>query len=359
MANYEEQLMSALDRGDECHTISLINKMASVNFKNKGGITPLMMACRYNQYDTLVALVAKGADVNEQDRYGYTALDIAIERRMLACAEYLINETTININPKNDMTPLKFASMEGHTDLVRALLKKGADVNHDKPFGTALLIAARFDRSNVIPLLLQANANVDHTDKFGMTALKMAALHGNNNIICQLVKAGANINLHSADDPPALSYALKNNRYDKYRTVKLLIELGADVNIGFINSYDDLSCAVVNEYDNLSYAVLIGDLEIVTLLASKSNDKLKFNALNTAVKENNKECAIALLAAGADANFESGEESPLMIAVKECNTNIVKLLLPKTNPKNIQLVKQFMMSDPLKYQNIYNEFSSV
>ena len=37
---------------------------------------------------------------------------------MLACAEYLINETTININPEDNiyMTPLKFACMEGHAD---------------------------------------------------------------------------------------------------------------------------------------------------------------------------------------------------------------------------------------------------
>jgi len=37
--------------------------------------------------------------------------------------------------------------------LVRALLKKGADVNHDKPFGeTALLIAAKFDRNNMLSI---------------------------------------------------------------------------------------------------------------------------------------------------------------------------------------------------------------
>src|SRR6185369_3816383 len=67
------------------------------------------------------------------------------------------------------------AAADGDSHRVRALLVQGTEVNSTNGAGqTALMLAAAFNRQEVVNLLLKARANVEVQDDLGLTALDWA-----------------------------------------------------------------------------------------------------------------------------------------------------------------------------------------
>jgi len=66
----------AICKGDIATVKKLLEYGASVNEKSNG-MTPLMLAARYNRVDIVNLLVEKGADVKVKDEKGITALKYA------------------------------------------------------------------------------------------------------------------------------------------------------------------------------------------------------------------------------------------------------------------------------------------
>lgn len=102
-------------------------------------------------------------------------------------------------------TPLHKAANYGWVEAVRVLLELGR---------TALMLAAFFDRDQVILLLVGADADVEAKDDGGKTALRMAA--GKNHLcaVRVLVKSGANIDARDEHDETPLSVAKKEGYND-------------------------------------------------------------------------------------------------------------------------------------------------
>ena len=116
-----------------------------------------MRAALEGRTEIIKALLAKGADVNEKDNWGRTALMFA----------------TINL----------------HRDTVRTLLERGAEVNVRANDGaTALMLAACAGDIGIVRALLARRANVE--GKFistGKTAAMLAADHGFDEV-AQLIR---------------------------------------------------------------------------------------------------------------------------------------------------------------------------
>lgn len=73
-------------------------------------------------------------------------------------------------------TPLCVAIQKGEFDLVKKMVEYGADVN-EKSFGmTPLMVAARYNKTEIITYLLANGANIHIKDEKGITALKYAEL---------------------------------------------------------------------------------------------------------------------------------------------------------------------------------------
>src|SRR5260370_33214985 len=67
------------------------------------------------------------------------------------------------------------AAVRGHTDTVRTLLEKGADVNAKSKAGrTALMSASDLGQLDTVRVLLEQGADVDAKGKKGGTALRGA-----------------------------------------------------------------------------------------------------------------------------------------------------------------------------------------
>jgi len=84
------------------------------------------------------------------------------------------------------------AAADGDLNAVRSELGNRVSVNAMAECGlTPLHVAALFDQSEVVRLLLSSGADVSLTDRGGNTALHMAAFLGNTDIVRVLSSAGA------------------------------------------------------------------------------------------------------------------------------------------------------------------------
>ena len=93
-------------------------------------------------------------------------------------------------------TPLKAASRNGHTEVVKYLLNKGAEINAkaNTTQSTALMIASENGYTEIVRILLDKGADVNvkaKIDNVEYTALKMAKKNGHKEVVEILERAGA------------------------------------------------------------------------------------------------------------------------------------------------------------------------
>ncbi len=120
------------------------------------------------------------------------------------------------------------------------LLQRGLDVNSVDPTGTTLLMfAARSGNEQLIDFLLDHHANVLNRNKYGDTALMLAAFEGRTPIAERLIRAGSELDPKGGWTP--LLYAAFNGRTE---CARLLLDRGARVDTASANGLTPLMVAV-------------------------------------------------------------------------------------------------------------------
>jgi len=211
--------------GDE--TLQAIEcRVLSVNFRNKNGDTPLMLAAKNGEAKAVQVLLALGADPDLKKRDGNTALMLAA---IYGHTDIVLALITINAKDKDGQTALMLAAKYGHKDTALALIERGADINAKDEVGqTALMLAAENGKAEVVQALLASGADVDAKDNHGHTALMLVARYGQKDTALALIEKGADVNAKDKDGQTALMLAVKERNGD---IVLALIEGGGEVDI--------------------------------------------------------------------------------------------------------------------------------
>jgi ankyrin repeat protein len=155
--------------------------------------TPLMDKVVAGDKAAVSALIAKGADVNARNNYGWTALSHAARAGNAELVKLLLaHGADVNARDQSGWTPLMRAAMKGHVDVVRVLLEHGAAVNdQEKEEGwTALHWAAARGHGQVVALLLSHGADYKLRTEDGMTPLMLAMKESHDKIVQALQQAG-------------------------------------------------------------------------------------------------------------------------------------------------------------------------
>jgi uncharacterized protein len=145
----DAELIETITSNDVNKIKNLIKKGANVNARDGVGNTCLMLACDFNNFETVSFLLSKKANVDSVNQFGYTALHFAVQKNDLRIVRLLINsEDSIvdkMINKKDDLgnTPLHLAVDSGNANIVDFLIKKGADKNIRNSEGERPLEMAR------------------------------------------------------------------------------------------------------------------------------------------------------------------------------------------------------------------------
>ncbi len=117
-------------------------------------------------------LVQNGADVNQADGDGTTALILAAEMGdKAALALLLVAGADVNRADKKGETALTKAAEKGCEAVVNQLIKSGAHVNQANNCGvTALMKAVNKESEDTVKVLLKSGAKVNQADHEGATA---------------------------------------------------------------------------------------------------------------------------------------------------------------------------------------------
>jgi ankyrin repeat protein/predicted Ser/Thr protein kinase len=200
----------------------------------------LISAVTYGKVDLVKSMLAKGANINERDSDGNTALMVASEgtsylTNPVAMMQMLIDaRASLEAQDSRGRTALHRASTEGRTNAVALLLNSGALTNPKTHDGqTPLAVAVEFGKMQCVQLLIAHHAQVDLADGSGTTPLMIAAegtayLPNNRPMVETLLTAGAHVDTPDARGRTALYRAAQEG---KPEVVRLLMDRGAKPNL--------------------------------------------------------------------------------------------------------------------------------
>ncbi|MDH4324794.1 MAG: ankyrin repeat domain-containing protein [Betaproteobacteria bacterium] len=98
------------------------------------------------------------------------------------------------------------AAISGDVLALESLLQGGADVDARDRYGqSALMLAAHHGHLVAVEALLRHGANLDVTAKFGLSALMLAIVAGHEAVASALVRAGADLELRGSGAPGFLN----------------------------------------------------------------------------------------------------------------------------------------------------------
>jgi ankyrin repeat protein len=268
-----------------------------------GGSTPLLFAARSNDVESTRALIAAGADVNDAEADGNTALVIAVHSGNASVATLLLDQKADANAAPLGYTALHAAVLRGYLrdrdeknsdpaaglPLVKALIAHGANVNARVAKGTrlrrwshdfALLerwagatpfwLASRFLELDMMRTLSAAGADINQATNDGTTPLMVAAGLGYSRAsgTAAFIKTRRDFSYYNADPTENATRIPDEEERLSVEAVKLVISLGGNVKAA--NNAGDTA---------LHGASSLGVNTVVQLLADSGAD---LNAKNNA-----------------------------------------------------------------------------
>ena len=341
--------------------------MNSKGFDNR---TPLMEAAIEGQTSVVEFLLSQKQEIDlnySVGPYAFTALMYAIEFNRLEIVKLLVETGRINLHHKlqdiHESTPLLWASTMmdeknideeilkylldqyaledvdvrsflgsayiGNISLLEAFLSKGLDVNvQDKGGCSAISIATRSNKLEVIQYLISKGANPDIAEEAGYTALMLASSYGHKDIVEYLLSQGGSLKKTAESGRTAFHLACMKGQFE---IVELLIPYLDDINvldfagrtplvdaiiegqtsiIQLLLSQDKIDVNVSSEdFRPLICCVVYAGVKELKLLLEKGVEDLNAQdnegrtALYRATEKGHFECIQELLLKGADPNI--------------------------------------------------------
>jgi len=122
-------------------------------------------------------------------------------------------------------TALWCAAGAGHEDVVRTLVKHGADVNHVTRTNSTPLRAACFEgRLDIVRFLCENNADFSIANKYNNTCLMISCFKGHTSVVAYLLSVGADPNAKALCGASALHFAAEIGNVE---IVRCLLDYGA------------------------------------------------------------------------------------------------------------------------------------
>jgi ankyrin repeat protein len=250
---------------DVARVRALIGAGADVTVPNKYGSNAMQLAAEAANEEIIQLLLDAGADADSPNPEGQTALMLVARAGAVDAARLLIRKgATIDARENwGNQTALMWATARRHPEMMKLLIKEGADINaisavrdynaHVTAEGraktldsgglTPLMYAIRENCIACVALLIESEVDLDLVDPDGVSPLLLAVLNTNWDIAELLIKAGADVNQWDMFGQAPLIAAVANRnggaiKIDGYISqtnglgiVEMLLDVGANPNM--------------------------------------------------------------------------------------------------------------------------------
>ena len=288
----------------------------------------LVIACENGLSIETKYLLKQGVDIN-MIANELSVLMIVSKSGNTVIAELLLEHgANVNLENKHGWSALMFASQSKQTKTAKLLLDYGADVNVQSDDGTSVLMVSRF--TELTEVLLDHGANVDIRNNDGASALMVSIQNGDGEVFELLLEYGADIHIQNHKGESAIMTAVEKGE-NYIQIVERLLDYGARINIQNIYGMSNLMIAIQNGFMKTAQLLLDHGAHV------NVQDNEGMSALMVAVKNENVEAVILLLDYSADINMQNKNTwSALMFACQRGHFEITKLLLEYGANVNLQ-----------------------
>ena len=190
-------IMAAASRGDSELIGELLARGEKADVRDGYGRTPLHVAAFGGHRETMRILAKAGVDPNalENDRYDIvTIASVANDVPTLRTA-LEIGGSARNVTSRYDGTALIAAAHLGHAEIVKILIEAGAPLDHVNNLGWTALIESIVlgdggpRHTETLRALVEAGADLKIPDRQGQTPLSLAQARGYAEMVDILQKA--------------------------------------------------------------------------------------------------------------------------------------------------------------------------
>jgi ankyrin repeat protein len=186
----------------------------------------------------IIGITDLNAANNRKYAYGAAQLSAAIQREDIEQIKKMITAGA-DINDETglfDKPPICAALLKGNDEIVRLLIKAGANVNRgDNENAISLHYAVYGGKCDFIDDLIKAGAKINAASKYGDTPLMSAAGSGQIDCLKKILQYGAIINLKDTSGRSALWWAIFTKKDMDGICALHLIEKGAAADAETIN----------------------------------------------------------------------------------------------------------------------------
>mmetsp|Transcript_63469 Transcript_63469/g.147921 ORF Transcript_63469/g.147921 Transcript_63469/m.147921 type:complete len:810 (+) Transcript_63469:86-2515(+) len=214
------------------------------------GWTPIHFVCNTGNVKLMKLLLEAKAKVGVGDNEGNTPLMLACRRGHVRAVEFLIGEQVpLDVQNNNGWTALIWSAINGHEDAATALMAANSNyLTTDSRGRSACMWAARHGHLGIVEAILANGINLGVEDYAGLTVMDHAQEHhemrsmiaavgelndelleavkrNDEQEVCDLLQAGANINLRDEEGWTPLMWAVLQKSVD---LVELIVRHGAN-----------------------------------------------------------------------------------------------------------------------------------
>ena len=205
-------------------TVRLLLSYKADPFKKANGDNALYFAIKNNHKATAQLLLEHEVGIDSTNKEGNSILWQMVSVGNKTAVEFLIeHKADINKASPNEITPLIIAIINNQYEIVKLLLKKGADPLKNCQDITPLVYAISNGNIEIIKLLIEKTPDLNKKDSQGLTPIEHAKGRKNLEIINLLIANGAN------PPPPQI----KNTPPEPYFSTTLIFNYFSQIAEGF------------------------------------------------------------------------------------------------------------------------------
>lgn len=178
---------NAMERGDVERAAAWLDAGLPPDFLGSRIGSGLMIGAWEGKIELMRLFISRGADINQPNANGETALTLAAWRGNLEAARWLVERgARINV-PARQWSPLHYAVLAGQTSVVDYLIAEGANINALSTNGSSvLMLAVHEGRQELAQKLIDLGADRTPKNDWGDGALEWA-MRNNNLTIARML----------------------------------------------------------------------------------------------------------------------------------------------------------------------------